>query len=197
MRTSNITRDTTETQIQVQFTLDGSGKAEIATGIGFFDHMLHHLARHGLFDLIVKAKGDLEIDGHHTVEDVGICLGKAFHDALGDCRGLTRYSHAVIPMDECLAEAVVDLSGRPFFAFHGQTLRGMVGDFDAELTEEFLRAFATNARVTLHVTVRNGGNLHHTIEGIFKAMARALDSATIVDTRKGDTPPSTKGMIDV
>lgn len=195
MRTSEVVRDTNETKIRVAVNIDGSGTADLETGIGFFDHMLHHVARHGLFDLSVKAKGDLEIDGHHTVEDVGISLGKAYLQALGDMKGIARFGHAVIPMDEVLAEVAVDFSGRPFLSFQADLPRGRVGEFDSELTEEFFRAFAVNSRCTLHIVLRRGGNLHHCIEGIFKAFARALDRATQLD-RRIEGVPSTKGMLE-
>lgn len=195
MRSSEIVRNTKETQIRVSVNIDGKGEARLATGIGFFDHMLHHVARHGLFDLAVEAKGDLEIDGHHTVEDVGICLGKAYLQALGDMTGIARFGHAVVPMDEVLAEVAVDFSGRPFLSFQADLPRGRAGEFDSELTEEFFRAFAVNSRTTLHIELRRGGNLHHCIEGIFKAFARALDRATQRDARITDVP-STKGMLE-
>lgn len=195
MRTSEVVRNTNETQIEVSVTIDGKGAADVDTGIGFFDHMLDHLARHGLFDVKVSAKGDLQIDGHHTVEDVGICLGKAYVQALGDMNGIARFGHAVVPMDEVLAEVAIDFSGRPFLSFQADLPRGRVGEFDSELTEEFFRAFAVNSRSTLHIVLRSGGNLHHCIEGIFKAFARALDRATQKDPRiKG--VPSTKGMLE-
>lgn len=195
MRTSEVVRDTNETKIRVAVRLDGKGASDLETGIGFFDHMLNHVARHGLFDLTVKAKGDLEIDGHHTVEDVGISLGKAFLQALGDMKGIARFGHAVIPMDEVLAEVAIDFSGRPFLSFQADLPRGRVGEFDSELTEEFFRAFAVNSRSTLHIVLRRGGNLHHCIEGIFKAFARALDRATQLDQRI-EGVPSTKGMLE-
>lgn len=194
VREGRISRATRETEIEITLNLDGEGRSQIDTGIGFFDHMLTHLARHGLFDLTVKAKGDLHIDPHHTVEDVGICLGKAFLEAVGGGEGIARYGHAVIPMDETLAEAALDFSGRPFLVFEANLEQGRVGEFDAELTEEFFRAFAMNARVTLHLMVRQGKNTHHCIEGLFKAFARALRAAATLDGRvKG--VPSTKGML--
>jgi imidazoleglycerol-phosphate dehydratase len=195
MRRSKVTRKTKETDIEVSVDLDGSGKTVVNTGVGFFDHMLTHLGRHGLFDVDVAAKGDLEIDAHHTVEDVGICLGKAFLQALGDGAGIVRFGHAVIPMDEALAEVAVDISGRPFLSFQAVFTNGRVGDFDAELVEEFFRAFAVNGRMSLHVVLRYGSNVHHSIEGIFKAFARALSEAVRLDARvKG--VPSTKGMLE-
>ncbi len=196
MRKAKVTRETSETTIRVELSLDGDGTAKVATGIGFMDHMLTHLARHGLFNLVVDAKGDLEIDGHHTVEDVGISLGKAFAQALGDGRGIVRFGHAVIPMDEALAEVAVDISGRPFLHFEAELPRGKVGEFDAELTEEFFRAFAVNARATVHVVLRHGSNVHHCIEGIFKAFARALRAATAQDPRQKGVP-STKDVLEI
>ncbi len=195
MRQGNITRKTKETDIAVKLVLDGSGEADIATGVGFLDHMLTHVARHGLCDLSVRAKGDLEVDAHHTVEDIGICLGKALQKALKDTKGLTRFGHAVIPMDEAMAEVSIDLSGRPFLAFQAQIPRSKVGDFDAELVEEFFRAFAMNSRTTLHIVLRYGANAHHCIEGIFKAFAKALAQAVQLDPRVQDVP-STKGMLE-
>jgi len=194
-RRAELERSTKETRIRVAMNLDGTGSSTITTGVGFFDHMLTHIARHGLFDLEVKADGDLEIDGHHTVEDVGICLGKVFAKALGEPVGIRRYGHAVIPMDEALAEVSVDVSGRPFLAFDAKLDKGRVGEFDAELTEEFFRAFAVNSRITLHIVLRYGQNTHHCIEGIFKAFARALDDAVTLDPRVVGVP-STKGMLE-
>ncbi len=194
-RTAQIERETKETQIKLSVTIDGSGSIDAKTGIGFFDHMLTHIAKHGLFDLKVDAKGDLEIDAHHTVEDVGICLGKAFAQALGEMKGIARFGHAVIPMDEALAEVAIDFSGRPFLVFEAELPRGKVGEFDSELTEEFFRAFAVNSRTTLHIVLRYGSNTHHCIEGIFKAFARALDRATQLDPRVTGVP-STKGMLE-
>ncbi|MFM1919863.1 MAG: hypothetical protein RLZZ303_1497 [Candidatus Hydrogenedentota bacterium] len=195
MRTAQIKRNTKETKISLSINLDGTGKAKIATGVGFFDHMLEQIARHGLFDLEVEAKGDLHIDAHHTVEDVGICLGKAFLSALGEPAGIRRYGQALVPMDETLAEAAVDISGRPFLVFNAAMPTPRVGDFDAELAEEFMRAFAMNARITLHVSARYGGNTHHVIEGLFKATARALRMAVEKDPRVSGVP-STKGMLE-
>ncbi|MFP4190832.1 MAG: imidazoleglycerol-phosphate dehydratase HisB [Candidatus Hydrogenedentota bacterium] len=196
MRQAEISRNTAETQIQVHLSLDGSGQADVQTDIGFFDHMLNHLARHGGFDLRVNAQGDLHIDGHHTVEDVGICLGRAFSQALGEPRGIARYGHAVTPMDEALAEAAVDVSGRPYLHFGAALPRTSVGGFDAELTEEFFRAFAMNARLTVHLGLRYGENAHHCIEALFKACARALRAAVARDARE-ESIPSTKGQLDI
>lgn len=179
----------------VSVVLDGEGKANINTGVGFFDHMLDHLAKHGLFDIEVQAKGDLEIDAHHTVEDVGICLGQAFLEAVGEPVGLVRFGHAVVPMDEALAEVAVDFSGRPYFVFEADLPKTAVGEFDAELAEEFFRAFAMNARVTLHVGLRYGSNVHHCIEVMFKTFAKSLSRALAIDSRiKG--VPSTKGKLE-
>jgi imidazoleglycerol-phosphate dehydratase len=195
MREAYIERETGETRVCLKVVFEGTGRAEVKTGIGFFDHMLTHIARHGLFDLEIAAEGDLEVDGHHTVEDVGICLGKAFLEALGDFRGIRRFGHAVIPMDETLAEASIDFSGRPFLRFEGELPRGRAGEFDSELAEEFFRAFAMNSRATLHLVLRTGNNLHHCIEGLFKAFAHALDEAVQIDPRVTDVP-STKGMLE-
>ncbi|HTI80046.1 MAG TPA: imidazoleglycerol-phosphate dehydratase HisB [Acetobacteraceae bacterium] len=194
-RTASLTRTTSETDISLTLSLDGSGKSDIATGIGFLDHMLTSLARHGLFDLTIKAKGDLHIDFHHTTEDVGIVLGQAFAKALGDKRGIRRFGHAVIPMDETLAEVAVDISGRPFLVWDVAFERPKIGEMDTELFEEFFRALAMNALVTLHVIRRSGRNAHHVAEACFKATARALRSASELDPRAADTIPSTKGAL--
>lgn len=195
MRRAELSRETKETRIEVRVDLDGSGTSEISTGIGFFDHMLTHLAKHGHFDLEVRAKGDLHIDAHHTVEDVGICLGQAFLKAIGRAEGLRRFGHAVVPMDEALAEVAVDFSGRPYLVYRAKLPGERVGEFDAELAEEFFRAFAMNARLTLHVELRYGSNLHHCIEVMFKAFARGLGEALSVDPRV-EGVPSTKGVIE-
>jgi imidazoleglycerol-phosphate dehydratase len=194
-RTASLTRTTSETYISLSLSLDGSGRADIATGIGFLDHMLTALARHGLFDLTVRAKGDLHIDFHHTTEDVGIVLGQAFAKALGDKRGIRRFGHALVPMDETLAEAAIDISGRPFLAWDVTFERPKIGEMDTELFEEFFRALAMNALITLHVTRRAGRNAHHVAEACFKATARALRMATEFDPRAGDAIPSTKGAL--
>jgi imidazoleglycerol-phosphate dehydratase len=194
-RTASLTRTTSETDISLRLDLDGSGRAEIATGIGFLDHMLTALARHALFDLAVTAKGDLHIDFHHTAEDVGIVLGKALTQALGEKRGIRRFGHALVPMDEALAEAAIDISGRPFLAWSVTFTRDKVGEMDTELFEEFFRAFAMNALVTLHVTQKAGTNAHHVAEACFKALARALRMAVEPDPRIGDAIPSTKGAL--
>ncbi|HOE65816.1 MAG TPA: imidazoleglycerol-phosphate dehydratase HisB [Candidatus Hydrogenedentes bacterium] len=195
LRHAEIARETTETSIRLAIHLDGAGTTQAETGIGFFDHMLTHIGKHGRFDLNVSARGDLHVDAHHTVEDVGICLGKAFLQALGDKRGIARFGHAVAPMDEALAEAAVDISGRPYVRFVADMPKVSVGEFDSELAEEFFRAFAVNARITLHLILRHGGNVHHCIEAIFKAFARALDQASALDPRHADIP-STKGMLE-
>lgn len=194
-RTATVTRTTSETDITLTLDLDGTGVSDIATGIGFLDHMLTALARHGLFDLTLRAKGDLHIDFHHTTEDVGIVLGQAFHRALSDKRGIRRFGHALIPMDETLAEAAVDISGRPFLAWNVDFERPKIGEMDTELFEEFFRALAFNALVTLHVTRRAGHNAHHVAEACFKATARALRMATEIDPRAGTAIPSTKGAL--
>ena len=194
-RAASLTRTTSETDISLTLSLDGSGRSDIATGVGFLDHMLTALARHGLFDLTIKAKGDLHIDFHHTTEDVGIVLGQAFAKALGDKRGIRRFGHAVIPMDETLAEAAVDISGRPFLVWDVTFERPKIGEMDTELFEEFFRAFAMNALVTLHIIQRSGRNAHHVSEACFKATARALRAAAELDPRVGDAIPSTKGAL--
>ncbi len=195
MRTANISRETKETRISVTVNLDGTGTGTIGTGVGFFDHMLDHVARHGLFDLEVKAEGDLNIDPHHTVEDVGICMGRAFLQAVGEPKGLTRYGHAVVPMDEALVEVTVDFSGRPFLVFSADLPKARLGEFDAELAEEFLRAFTVQSRMTVHVDLRYGKNLHHCIEAMFKALGRALRQSLTIDPRV-QSVPSTKGMFE-
>ena len=194
-RTVHLTRTTSETDIGLTLSLDGSGQAEIATGIGFLDHMLTALARQGLFDLTIQAKGDLHIDFHPTTEDVGIVLGQAFAKALGDKRGIRRFGHALVPMDEALAETAVDISGRPFLVWDVTFERPKIGEMDTELFEEFFRAFAMNALVTLHITRRRGHNAHHVAEACFKSAARALRMAAELDPRVGDAIPSTKGAL--
>jgi imidazoleglycerol-phosphate dehydratase len=194
-RTATITRTTAETETTLTLDLGGTGAAEIDTGIGFFDHMLTALARHALFNLTVRAAGDLHIDCHHTVEDVGIVLGRAFAEAIGNKRGIRRFGHALLPMDEALAEAAVDISGRPFLAWSVSFERQRLGEMDTELVEEFFRAFAINALITLHVIQRAGRNAHHVAESCFKASARALRMAAERDPRAGDAIPSTKGAL--
>jgi imidazoleglycerol-phosphate dehydratase len=194
-RQATLTRKTAETDIVLTLSLDGSGAADVSTGIGFLDHMLTALAKHGLFDLSVKAVGDLHIDFHHTTEDVGIVLGQAIGQALGDKRGITRFGHALVPLDEALAEVVVDTSGRPFLAWNVNFAQPKIGEMDTELFEEFFRALAMNALITLHVTQKAGRNAHHVAEAAFKAAARALRMAVQKDPRMGDAVPSTKGSL--
>ncbi|CAN5722093.1 imidazoleglycerol-phosphate dehydratase HisB [soil metagenome] len=196
-RVAELTRKTRETEITLRLDLDGSGTADVQTGIGFFDHMLDALARHGMFDLHLRCQGDLHIDAHHTVEDVGIVLGAAFAEALGEKRGVVRFADATVPLDEALVRAVVDLSGRAYLHFDVPLVAGQprVGDFDVALAPEFWRAFATEARLTLHLDAIRGGNAHHLIEATFKAAARALDAATGLDPRRAESIPSTKGSL--
>jgi imidazoleglycerol-phosphate dehydratase len=194
-RTASLSRKTTETAITLTLDLDGTGASEIDTGIGFLDHMLTAFAKHGLFDLTIRAEGDLHIDDHHTTEDVGIVLGTAFARALGDKRGIRRFGHAMVPMDETLAEAAVDISGRPFLVWDVAFDRPKIGTMDTELFEEFFRALAFNALITLHVTRKVGRNNHHIAEACFKATARAMRVATELDPRVGDAVPSTKGAL--
>ncbi|MBU8544499.1 MULTISPECIES: imidazoleglycerol-phosphate dehydratase HisB [Roseomonadaceae] len=195
-RQATLARATSETDIRLTLDLDGRGSADVATGVGFFDHMLTALARHGLLDLTVAAKGDLHIDDHHTVEDVGIVLGQALRQALGDKRGIRRYGQCLLPMDEALAEAAIDISGRPFLAWSVPFQRPKIGTFDTELVEEFFRAFAFNAGITLHVTLKAGSNAHHVAEACFKAVARALRMAVEPDPRAAGVIPSTKGSLE-
>ncbi len=194
-RTAEISRDTKETQIRVRIDLDGSGAATLSTGIGFFDHMLDQIARHGLIDLEVEAKGDLHIDGHHTVEDVGITLGMAFAQAVGDKKGITRYGHAYVPLDEALSRVVVDFSGRPGLHMRVPFKSGMVGGFDTQLAYEFFQGFVNHALVTLHIDNLHGDNAHHQCETVFKAFARALRMALTPDPRSAGVIPSTKGTL--
>lgn len=193
-RSATIERKTAETDIRLSLELDGAGQSRIATGVGFLDHMLTLFTRHGLFDLEVSARGDLEVDQHHTVEDVGICLGMALKEAVGDKRGIVRYGDLTVPMDEALVLASLDLSGRPFAACDLDVRDRRIGEFDAELVPEFFRALATNAGLTLHVRQLAGENGHHIVEAAFKALARALDMATRLDPRVQDVP-STKGLL--
>jgi imidazoleglycerol-phosphate dehydratase len=194
-RRAQVRRDTKETKIGVGVDLDGSGAAKISTGIGFFDHMLEQIARHGTIDLEIDAQGDLHIDGHHTVEDVGIALGMAVAEAVGDKRGLTRYGHAYVPLDEALSRVVIDFSGRPGLVMHVPFKAGMIGGFDAQLAHEFFQGFANHALVTLHIDNLRGENAHHQCETVFKAFARALRMAVAVDPRLGNVVPSTKGSL--
>jgi imidazoleglycerol-phosphate dehydratase len=194
-RRAQIRRDTKETKIAVSVDLDGTGTSKIATGIGFFDHMLDQIARHGTIDLEIDAQGDLHIDGHHTVEDVGIALGMAVREALGDKRGLVRYGHAYVPLDEALSRVVIDFSGRPGLVMQVPFKSGMIGGFDAKLAHEFFQGFANHALVTLHIDNLRGENAHHQCETVFKAFARALRSALELDPRSAGTIPSTKGSL--
>ncbi len=194
-RTATVQRDTKETQIRVQVDLDGTGQADLSTGIGFFDHMLDQIARHGLIDLHIHAKGDLHIDGHHTVEDVGITLGMAFAKAVGDKRGITRYGHSYVPLDEALSRVVVDFSGRPGLHMHVPFKAGAIGGFDTQLTYEFFQGFVNHALVTLHIDNLKGENAHHQCETVFKAFARALRMALTPDPRSAGVIPSTKGSL--
>jgi len=195
MRQAQVTRNTLETQISVKLNLDGSGKSKLATGIGFFDHMLDQVARHGMIDMEIEAKGDLHIDAHHTVEDVGITLGQAFAKALGDKKGVRRYGHAYVPLDEALSRVVVDLSGRPGLEYAVDYARGLVGEFDIDLVHEFFQGFANHALVTLHIDNFKGRNAHHQAETIFKAFGRALRMASEMDPRAAGVLPSTKGSL--
>ncbi len=195
MRRAAVRRQTKETAIEVEVDLDGTGAAEIETGIGFFDHMLDQVARHALIDLKVKAVGDLHIDMHHTVEDTGIALGQAIHQALGDKRGIARYADVHLPMDETLTRVALDFSGRPFLVFHTTFSRPKVGEFDTELVREFFQAFAMHAQMTLHVETLYGENNHHIAETCFKGLARALRTAVGIDERSRDCVPSTKGSL--
>jgi imidazoleglycerol-phosphate dehydratase len=194
MRTATITRTTAETDIALTLTLDGTGRSEVSTGVGFFDHMLTHLARHGLFDLTVTCKGDLHIDSHHTVEDVGICFGKALVQALGDKSGIRRYGDATVPMDEAMVTAAVDLSGRPFLVWKADVPTELLGNFSSQLAEEFWRAVSSAGLLTLHVVLHHGKNTHHVVETVFKATARALRAAVELDPRATGVP-STKGVL--
>jgi len=192
-RTAAVTRETAETAIEVTLDVDGDGDATVDTGIGFFDHMLESFATHGLFDLTVQCDGDLEIDDHHTVEDVAIALGEAFTEALGDKRGIRRFADRKVPLDEAVASVVVDVSGRPYFAFDGEFSQGEVGGMTSHMAQHFLRSLATNAGLTLHAGV-DGENAHHEVEALFKGLARALDDATRIDERRTDVA-STKGEL--
>ena len=195
MRKAEIQRDTKETQIFVAVDLDGSGRGELASGIPFLDHMLDQLARHGGLDLTVRAKGDLEIDAHHTVEDIGITLGQALAKAAGDKKGIRRYGHAYVPLDEALSRAVVDFSGRPGLEFHVKFTRARVGEFDVDLTHEFFQGLVNHAQVTVHIDNLRGDNSHHQCETVFKAFARALRMALEPDPRAAGVVPSTKGAL--
>jgi len=194
-RKANIKRDTLETQIQVAINLDGTGSSSVDTGVPFLDHMLEQVSRHGLIDLDIQAKGDLHIDAHHTVEDVGITLGQAFVQAVGDKKGIRRYGHAYVPLDEALSRVVIDFSGRPGLEYGVEFSRARVGDFDVDLLSEFFQGFINHAQVTLHIDNIRGRNAHHIAETVFKAFGRALRMALELDPRMGDTLPSTKGAL--
>jgi imidazoleglycerol-phosphate dehydratase len=195
MRKASVKRKTKETDVEVEIDLDGAGTSAVSTGIGFFDHMLDLLARHSRIDIRVAAKGDLHIDHHHTTEDVGIALGQAVRQALGDMKGITRYADVHVPMDEALTRVALDISGRPFLVFRAAFGRDKVGTFDTELVQEWFQAFAVNAGVTLHVETLYGTNDHHIAESCFKGLARALRAAVAIDTRAANEVPSTKGML--
>ncbi|HUX29115.1 MAG TPA: imidazoleglycerol-phosphate dehydratase HisB [Thiobacillus sp.] len=195
MRTAQVTRNTLETRITVSLNLDGTGVSRLATGVPFLDHMLDQIARHGLIDLDIRAEGDLHIDAHHTVEDTGITLGQAFAQALGDKKGIRRYGHAYVPLDEALSRVVIDLSGRPGLEYHVDYTRARIGEFDVDLFLEFFRGFINHAGVTLHIDNLRGINAHHQAETIFKAFGRALRMAVEADARMGDALPSTKGAL--
>ena len=194
-RTATVRRDTAETKIEISIDLDGDGAATLATGVPFFEHMLDQVARHGLISLNVCCQGDLDIDAHHSVEDVGIVLGQAFAQALGDKRGIVRYGHAYVPLDEALSRVVIDFSGRPGLHYRVEYPRARIGDFDVDLIREFFQAFANGAAATLHIDSLHGLNAHHVAETIFKAFGRALRMAVAVDPRMGQTVPSTKGTL--
>jgi imidazoleglycerol-phosphate dehydratase len=195
MRTGATKRKTKETDVEVTVALDGEGRADVSTGIGFLDHMLDLLARHSRMDITVKAKGDLHVDHHHTTEDVGIALGQSVKQALGDMKGITRYADVHMPMDEALTRVAIDISGRPFLVFKSEFVRDKVGTFDTELVQEWFQAFAMNAGVTLHVTTLYGTNDHHIAESCFKGLARALRTAITIDPRAAGEVPSTKGSL--
>ena len=193
-RKSHVKRSTSETQIEVKLNLDGSGIQEIKTPVPFLDHMLSQLARHGYFDLTIKAQGDTDIDFHHTVEDVGIAVGQAFKEALGDKKGIRRFSEANVPLNEALAQCIIDISGRAFFVFNVELPKAKLGEFDVELVPEFFQAFSANSGITLHLNSPYWNNLHHITEALFKSFARALDSACSLDSRTSEVP-STKGTL--
>lgn len=194
-RTAEITRNTSETQIRVAINIDGSGKQKLDSGVPFFDHMLDQIARHGLIDLEIAAKGDLQIDAHHTIEDIGIALGQAFAKAMGDRKGIRRYGHAYVPLDEALSRVVIDFSGRPGLEFHVPFVRATTGTFDVDLTREFFQGFVNHALVTLHIDNLRGENAHHQCETVFKAFGRAVRMAIELDPRAAGTIPSTKGSL--
>ena len=193
-RRAAVSRETSETTIELTLVIDGDGDSEVDTGVGFFDHMLRSFAKHGLFDLTVRCDGDTHVDDHHTVEDVAICLGEAFAEALGDRRGSRRYADRRVPLDEAVARVVVDVAGRPYYAFEGTFSQESVGEFTSVMADHFALSLASNAGLTLHAAVERGDNAHHEVEALFKALARALDDATRLDDRRSDTP-STKGAL--
>lgn len=195
MRNSVIERKTAETEINLTLNLDGEGVSKIDTGCGFLNHMLTLFARHGNFDLTVYCKGDIDVDYHHTAEDIGICLGEAFKNALGDMKGITRYAHTILPMDESLILSAVDISGRSFLSFNAEIPTEKVGDFDTELVREFFEAFVRKAEITLHIKRIDGYNSHHIIEGIYKSVARSMKTAVAIDEKNKDKIPSTKGVL--
>jgi imidazoleglycerol-phosphate dehydratase len=195
MREAQVSRKTAETDVFVKINLDGTGVNEISTGIGFLDHMLVLFAKHGRFDLTVKCDGDLEVDGHHTTEDIGIALGQAFKEALGDKKGIKRYGSTILPMDEALILTAVDISGRPYLRYRMRIPAPMIGDFDTELLREFVIAFAFNAGITLHIRRLDGVNSHHIVEGTFKSLARTMRKAVAIDEEAKDEIPSTKGVL--
>ena len=194
-RTAHVVRNTSETQIEIALNLDGTGVAQLDSGVPFLDHMLDQIARHGLMDLTVKATGDTHIDDHHTVEDIGIALGQAFAQAVGDKKGMVRYGHSYVPLDEALSRVVIDFSGRPGLELHVPFTRARVGNFDVDLTGEFFHGFVNHAQVTLHIDNLRGANAHHQIETVFKAFGRALRMAVAIDARAADTVASTKGTL--
>ena len=195
MRSAEIKRTTAETDIYLDLTLDGEGEAQINTGCGFLNHMLTLFARHGNFDLTVNCKGDIDVDYHHTAEDIGICLGEAFRKALGDMKGITRYAHTILPMDESLILSAVDISGRSFLQYTAEIPTEKVGDFDTELVREFFEAFVRKSEITLHIKQLDGYNSHHIIEGMFKSVARSMKAAVAIDEKNKDKIPSTKGVL--
>lgn len=195
MRSAEVTRNTLETQITASINLDGTGVAQLSTGLGFLDHMLDQIARHGMMDITVQANGDLHIDGHHTVEDIGITLGQAFNKAIGDKKGIRRYGHSYVPLDEALSRVVLDISGRPGLEFDVPFTRAMIGNFDVDLIHEFFQGFVNHALVSLHIDNLKGGNSHHQAETVFKAFARALRMAVEPDPRMAGVMPSTKGSL--
>ncbi len=195
MRNSVIERKTAETEINLTLNLDGEGVSKIDTGCGFLNHMLTLFARHGNFDLTVYCKGDIDVDYHHTAEDIGICLGEAFKNALGDMKGITRYAHTILPMDESLILSAVDISGRSFLSYNAEIPTEKVGDFDTELVREFFEAFVRKAEITLHIKRIDGYNSHHIIEGIYKSVARSMKTAVAIDEKNKDKIPSTKGVL--